>query len=389
MFEMVNSFLSFYNEKVEKIIEILNKYLQHKELCGITDTDISAFAWDIYNDYVKYDLERYLTDPAIEIVTGDDEKYRTEQKMKYAYCYNGLNAIIYYRIAHKILTDWVWYKDSDSQDDFEDEEWQTIESENAKKQFFIEMSKKISEQAAKETGVEINPSATIGKGFVIDHSMGVKIGSEKNVEKEESFSRLETTVIGETCVIGDNCTILNDVILGAKNLKNNIPGKRHPQIGNNVIIAAGVRIFGNVHIGDNVFISPYCVVTSNIPSDTKVLIVNQLQLESCKTKSNKQKVKIYGIVPDENNSLVLYGKNLDEKEIKIVNDKYEVMDSYIINITLHQNDMIRFSVKLLDKCVSKNISLMIGDEKEVVFYINSDVLNNYINEMEKFICHKV
>lgn len=95
------------------------------------------------------------------------------------------------------------------------------------------------------TGVEIHPGATIGKGLLIDHGMGV--------------------VIGETTVIGDNCTIYQGVTLGGTGKEK---GKRHPTIGNNVMIGSGAKILGPFTIGDNSKIAAGAVVLSEVPPDS-------------------------------------------------------------------------------------------------------------------------
>jgi len=95
------------------------------------------------------------------------------------------------------------------------------------------------------TGVEIHPGARIGRRFFIDHGMGV--------------------VIGETTVIGDDVMIYHDVTLGARTFEN---GKRHPTIGDSVIIGAGARVLGNVSVGTGARISANTVVTRDVPART-------------------------------------------------------------------------------------------------------------------------
>lgn len=87
------------------------------------------------------------------------------------------------------------------------------------------------------TGIEIHPGATIGKGLVIDHGMGV--------------------VIGETAEIGDNCVIYHGVTLGGTGKEK---GKRHPTIGNDIFIGAGAKLLGNITIGDHTKIGANAVV---------------------------------------------------------------------------------------------------------------------------------
>ncbi len=98
------------------------------------------------------------------------------------------------------------------------------------------------------TGIEIHPGATIGRKFFIDHGMGV--------------------VIGETAEIGDNVTLYHGVTLGGTTWKK---VKRHPTIGNNVVVGTGAKILGPVKIGDNTRIGANSVVVSEIPSNSIVV----------------------------------------------------------------------------------------------------------------------
>lgn len=95
------------------------------------------------------------------------------------------------------------------------------------------------------TGIEIHPGATIGKGLLIDHGMGV--------------------VIGETAVIGDNCTIYQGVTLGGTGKEK---GKRHPTLGNNVMVGSGAKILGPFSVGDNSKIAAGAVVLNEVPPDS-------------------------------------------------------------------------------------------------------------------------
>ncbi len=98
------------------------------------------------------------------------------------------------------------------------------------------------------TGIEIHPCAAIGKGFFIDHGMGV--------------------VIGETSVIGDNVTLFQGATLGGTGKEK---GKRHPTLGNNIVVGAGAKILGNIHIGDNVMVGANAVVLKSVPADSTVV----------------------------------------------------------------------------------------------------------------------
>lgn len=98
------------------------------------------------------------------------------------------------------------------------------------------------------TGIEIHPGATIGKRFFIDHGMGV--------------------VIGETAEIGDDVTLFQGVTLGGTGKER---GKRHPTIGNHVVVGAGAKILGAIRIGDNVKIGANSVVLKSVPPHSTVI----------------------------------------------------------------------------------------------------------------------
>lgn len=101
----------------------------------------------------------------------------------------------------------------------------------------------ISQRARHKTGVEIHPGATIGKGLFIDHGMGV--------------------VIGETTEIGDYCTLYQGVTLGGTGKDQ---GKRHPTIGNHVMIGSGAKVLGPFKVGDNARVAAGAVVLSEVPA---------------------------------------------------------------------------------------------------------------------------
>ena len=115
-----------------------------------------------------------------------------------------------------------------------------------KKQYFI--ARAISQLAAHYTDIEIHPGATIGKGLFIDHGRGV--------------------VIGETTIIGDNCTLYQCVTLGGTGKEH---GKRHPTLGNNVMVCAGAKVLGSFTIGDNSKIGAGAVVLKEVPPNCTVV----------------------------------------------------------------------------------------------------------------------
>jgi len=102
----------------------------------------------------------------------------------------------------------------------------------------------ISQNARRRTGIEIHPGATIGKNLFIDHGMGV--------------------VIGETAIIGDNCTLYQGVTLGGTGKDH---GKRHPTLGDNVMIGAGAKVLGPFRVGDNSRVAAGAVVLNEVPDN--------------------------------------------------------------------------------------------------------------------------
>jgi len=150
----------------------------------------------------------------IECVKARDPAARSA--IEIYFLYPGLKAIRMHRLANKFYN---------------------------KKMYF--MARWISQRASKKTGIEIHPAATIGKRFFIDHGTGV--------------------VIGETAVIGDNVTVYQGVTLGGTGKDT---GKRHPTIGNNVMIGSGAKVLGPLEIGDNSRIAAGAVVLKDIPPNS-------------------------------------------------------------------------------------------------------------------------
>ena len=140
-------------------------------------------------------------------------------KLEVILTYAGFHALLAYRIAH-------WLKTYD----------------------VPILPRVISQLARWVTGVEIHPSAKIGTGFFIDHGMGV--------------------VIGETAEIGDYVTLFQGVTLGGTGKER---GKRHPTLGNHVVVGAGAKILGGIMIGDNVKIGANSVVLKNVAANSTVI----------------------------------------------------------------------------------------------------------------------
>ncbi len=119
------------------------------------------------------------------------------------------------------------------------------------------------------TGIEIHPAAKIGRRFFIDHGMGV--------------------VIGETAEIGDDCTLYHSVTLGGTSWKE---GKRHPTLGNNVVVGAGAKVLGPITIHDGARIGSNAVVVKDVEQDQTVVGVPGRVVKTALTEDQKQKQKL-------------------------------------------------------------------------------------------------
>ena len=142
-----------------------------------------------------------------------------KSKIEIVLCYSGLHALWAYRVTH-----WFWQRG------------------------FRLVARWLSQVARFFTGIEIHPGAQIGKRFFVDHGMGV--------------------VVGETSIVGDEVTLYQGVTLGGTGKEQ---GKRHPTIGNGVVIGAGAKVLGNIHIGDNCRIGAGSVVLRSVASDSTVV----------------------------------------------------------------------------------------------------------------------
>lgn len=119
------------------------------------------------------------------------------------------------------------------------------------------------------TGIEIHPGATIGRRFFIDHGMGV--------------------VIGETAVIGDDCTLYHGVTLGGTSW---VKGKRHPSLGNDVVVGAGAKVLGPIDIGDGARIGSNAVVVKPVPSNATVVGIPGRLVERRASRDNAHREKL-------------------------------------------------------------------------------------------------
>ncbi len=150
----------------------------------------------------------------------------------------------------------------------------------------------LSQTVRQFTGIEIHPGATIGKGLFIDHGMGV--------------------IIGETTVIGDNCTLYQGVTLGGTGKEK---GKRHPTLGNNVMVGSGAKVLGPFTVGDNSKIAAGAVVLSEVPPNSTCVGVPAriVKCEGVKVEPDLDQVTIPDPVTQQMCTLSVHVKNLEKK----------------------------------------------------------------------------
>jgi len=154
-----------------------------------------------------------------DVATVLERDPAAKSRLEVFLCYSGLHALWFYRINH-----WLW-----------------------KRGFFL-LGRWLSQCARFLTGIEVHPGARIGRRLFIDHGMGV--------------------VIGETAIIGDDVTMYQGVTLGGTGKEH---GKRHPTIGDNVVIGGGAKILGNITVGKNCRIGAGSVVLRHVPDDSTVV----------------------------------------------------------------------------------------------------------------------
>jgi serine O-acetyltransferase len=154
-----------------------------------------------------------------DVATVLERDPAAKSRLEVFLCYSGLHALWFYRINH-----WLWNRG------------------------FCLLGRWLSQFARFLTGIEVHPGARIGRRLFIDHGMGV--------------------VIGETTIIGDDVTMYQGVTLGGTGKEH---GKRHPTIGDNVVIGGGAKILGNITVGENCRIGAGSVVLRNVPHDSTVV----------------------------------------------------------------------------------------------------------------------
>ena len=176
--------------------------------------------------------------------------------------YPGFHILVYHRLAH-----WLY----------------------GHRRFFL--ARWVSQRGRRKTGIEIHSGAQIGPGLFIDHGMGI--------------------VMGETTVIGSNCTIYHQVTLGGTGKD---VGKRHPTIGDNVLIGAGAKVLGPVNIGHNTRIAAGSVVLKDLPS-------------------NVTAAGVPAIIVRENGARVVPSDDLNQRDIPdVLNNRLSEMEKRLLEL---------------------------------------------------------
>ena len=214
--------------------------------------------------FIKYIKEE------MRIIKERDPAIRTSMEV---FLYPSFKAILRYRFAHRLYQ---------------------------RKHYFL--ARWISQRTARKTGIEIHPGATIGKGLFIDHGIGV--------------------VIGETSIIGDNVTLYQGVTLGGTGKEK---GKRHPTIGNNVMISAGAKVLGSFTIGENSKIGAGSVVLSEVPPNSTVVGVPGRIVKRDNIKIPREDMDQIHLPDPYLNDVVNLKKENEylRNEVKRVCDKYD------------------------------------------------------------------
>lgn len=218
---------------------------------------------------------RYIKEE-MQIIKERDPAIKTPWEV---FLYPSFKAIIRYRIAHYL------YK---------------------KKHFFL--ARWYSQRTVRKTGIEIHPGATIGRGLFIDHGHGV--------------------VIGETAIVGDNVTLYQGVTLGGTGKEQ---GKRHPTIGNNVMISAGAKILGSFTIGENSKIGAGSVVLSEVPPNCTVVGVPGRVVKMNNVKIPRDEMdQIHFPDPLQKDLMCLQNENVCLRhELKYLYDKLDRLEAEI------------------------------------------------------------
>ena len=197
----------------------------------------------------------------IQVIRERDPAIKTSAEV---FLYPSFKAIMRYRVAHKLYLN---------------------------KHYFL--ARWLSQRTVRKTGIEIHPGATIGKGLFIDHGNGV--------------------IIGETAILGDNVTLYQGVTLGGTGKEK---GKRHPTLGDNVMVSAGAKILGSFTVGENSKIGAGSVVLSEVPPNSTVVGVpgRVVKRDNVKIVPRLELDQVHFPDPIQNDIKELQQQNLELRE---------------------------------------------------------------------------
>ncbi len=187
------------------------------------------------------------------------------------------------------------------------------------------------------TGIEIHPGATIGRRFFIDHGMGV--------------------VIGETSVIGDDCTLYHGVTLGGTSWNK---GKRHPTLGNNVVIGAGAKVLGPIMLGDGARVGSNAVVVKDVPAGATAVGIPARILDEESKLVREEAAERLGF------SAYAISADMNDPVVKAIHG--------LVDHTAHMDGCIAYILEQLEK-----LGVKVEDERATADKFDPDYLNKIVD----------
>ncbi|UCD69994.1 MAG: serine O-acetyltransferase [Betaproteobacteria bacterium] len=223
-------------------------------------------------------------------------------------CYPGFHALLFHRVSHRL-----WRSGLN---------W---------------LARWLSHFARWFTGIEIHPGATIGRRFFIDHGMGV--------------------VIGETSVIGDDCTLYHGVTLGGTSWKK---GKRHPTLGNQVVIGAGAKVLGPISLGAGARIGSNAVVVKDVPDRATAVGIPARILDEESKVAREQVAERMGF------SAYAISADMNDPVVKAIHG--------LVDHTAHIDGCIAYILEELEK-----LGVKVADERATADKFDPEYLNRIVD----------
>ncbi|MBL0318090.1 MAG: serine O-acetyltransferase [Alphaproteobacteria bacterium] len=195
-------------------------------------------------------------------------------------CYPGFHAVFFHRVAHRL---WKWK--------------------------LLLLARLLAHVSRMFTGIEIHPGAVLGRHIFIDHGMGV--------------------VIGETSKVGDDVTIYHGVTLGGTSAVAEKGSLRHPQVGNHVVIGAGAKCLGPIHIGSGARIGANAVVVKDVADGMAMVGIPAKPVEKCKPANDEEdKLDAYGLIHGSMGDPSQQLLDNVKKEIALLCQRLEELEAY-------------------------------------------------------------